>query len=299
MATDAPELPHLQPGDDAARLYLDLLKGCLTRELFLDEEVWDVGWWPERVPLPDPRQLWHVLETETAGWRLVRPNRKKRERKVGRDSPPTAETMIGRARLDNVHELAVRTLAEGVPGDFVETGVWRGGTIAFLRAVLAVYGDTERTVWACDSFQGLPEPDLERFPMDQELYLEAGAKRNREGALKSQLAVPLPKVKANIARYGLLDDRIRFLKGWFEDTLPTAPIGDIALLRLDGDLYQSTIEALTSLEHKVVPGGFIIVDDYHSIAACEQAVTDYRAEHGIDAEIHTVDWTGAWWQKPA
>ena len=113
----------------------------------------------------------------------------------------------------------------------------------------------------------------------------------------SQLAVSLEQVQANLARYHLLDDRIRFVQGWFGDTLPEAPIKQIALLRLDGDMYESTIDALVNLEPRVSPGGFVIVDDYGGIEACREAVGDYRAKAGITAEIHEVDWTGAWWQK--
>jgi len=295
MTEDGIDTARLLPGANAAQLYLDLLKGCLTRELFLDEEVWDVLWWPERIGLGDPNELWATLR-ETPGWRLVRPNPRPNERRQGLDKPPTAETMVGRFRLDNVEALAVQALAEGIPGDFVETGVWRGGTVAFMRGVLAAYGDTDRRVWACDSFQGLPEPDLERFPMDVSLTIDK-TQNTTANVYKGMLAVTVDDVKANIARYGLLDDRVRFLEGWFSDTLPDAPIDEIALLRLDGDLYQSTIEALVHLEPKVSPGGFIIIDDYHSIDVCEQAVTDYRRDHGIDAEIHTIDWTGAWWRK--
>jgi hypothetical protein len=110
--------------------------------------------------------------------------------------------------------------------------------------------------------------------------------------------VGLEEVQANFARYALLDDRVVFTKGWFRDTLPTLPVEQIAVLRLDGDLYESTIDALVHLEPKVAPGGFVIVDDYGGIEACRQAVTDYRRSAGIDAAIHDVDWTAVWWRKP-
>jgi O-methyltransferase len=88
-----------------------------------------------------------------------------------------------------------------------------------------------------------------------------------------------------------------FLKGWFKDTLPTAPIERLAVLRLDGDMYSSTIEALTSLYPKLSPGGFCIIDDYGAIAGCKQAVDDFRREQGITAELQPVDWTGRYWRK--
>ena len=198
--------------------------------------------------------------------------------------------MVGLARLANVLDCTAAALAEGVVGDLVETGVWRGGTAIYLRAILAALGgdaDHDRTVWACDSFEGLPEATLEvDEPMRFHTY--------------PQLAVGLDAVRANFERYGLLDERVRFVEGWFCDTLPkvAAEIDSIAVLRLDGDMYESTIDALVALEPLVSPGGFVIVDDYAGIDACRQAVTDYRAERAIDAEIQAVDWTAVWWRKP-
>ena len=84
---------------------------------------------------------------------------------------------------------------------------------------------------------------------------------------------------------------------WFKDTLPDAPIDRIAVLRLDGDLYESTIQALDALYPRLSPGGFCIIDDYHAIKACRQAVTDYRAKHGLSAEIVDIDQTGVLWRK--
>jgi hypothetical protein len=267
-------------------LYLDLLARCLTRDLFLDEEVRNVDLreWPGG----EPEGLRDMLRQHQ--WRVVRSGGDRQTRAVGNDWPPHAETMVGLARLANVRELARTALAEGIPGDLVETGVWRGGTAIYMRAILAAAGDTARTVFACDSFEGLPEADADRFPMDVPMRLHE----------HSQLAVGLDRVQANFARYGLLDDQVRFVPGWFRDTLPklATELDAIAVLRLDGDMYESTIDALTHLEPLVSPGGFVIVDDYNGIEACRQAVADHRAAHGITAELHTVDWTAVWWRKP-
>jgi O-methyltransferase len=210
-----------------------------------------------------------------------------RVRLEGRDWPPFAHTMIGWLRLDNLHRCAEAALREAVSGDFLEAGVWRGGASILLRAVLKAYGVTDRRVWAADSFAGLPPPNPDRYPADAGLDLHRFP----------QLAVSLETVRAHFARYGLLDDRVRFLKGWFRDTLPTAPVERIALLRLDGDLYESTMDALTHLYPKVSVGGFVVVDDYGDIAACRQAVNDYRQQYGIDEPIVPVDWTGAYWRR--
>jgi hypothetical protein len=259
---------------DVGSRWLDLLLGVLTRELFLDEEAADVGGVPE---------AWRP-ELRANGWRVVRRGGDAAARAEGRDWPPYAETMVGRARLESVRRCAEQVLAEGVPGDFAECGVWRGGVVAVLRAVLAAAGDGERVVWAADSFEGLPAPEV---PEDDGYDLSG----------VPLLAVGLEQVQANLERYGLLDERIRFLRGWFCDTLPTAPIERLALLRVDGDLYKSTMDVLVALEPKVSPGGFVIIDDYGSWEPCRRAVHDYREAQGIISPIETVDWTGAFWRK--
>jgi O-methyltransferase len=103
-------------------------------------------------------------------------------------------------------------------------------------------------------------------------------------------------VESHFERYGLLDNKVVFLKGWFRDTLPSAPIEKLAVLRLDGDMYGSTIDALTNLYPKLSKGGFCIVDDY-ALDGCRRAVDEYRTEHGIDAEMRAIDWTGRYWRK--
>ena len=143
-------------------------------------------------------------------------------------------------------------------------------------------------MWVADSFQGLPAPS-DDHPAD------AGHDWSDVSALK----VSADDVRANFDRYGLLDDRVRFLKGWFRDTLPAAPIDEIALLRLDGDLYESTIDALDSLYPKVSVGGYVLVDDYGGWEPCRAAVDDYRAAHGLTDQIVEVDWTGVHWRRSA
>ncbi len=268
--------------EPAARAYLDLLAGCLTRELFLDQEWWDVDLreWPGDV---DSLRS----ELRTRGWRLVRRS-DPTARAEGRDWPPTAETMVGTARTSNVVECCTTAVLDGVPGDFAETGVWRGGTTILMRGVLRALDDRDRRVWVADSFEGLPAPAADAHPTD------VGIDWSHVEVLK----VGADQVRDNFARYGLLDDRVRFLEGWFADTLPDAPIEQLSVLRLDGDLYGSTMDALRALEPRVSSGGFVIVDDYGGWEPCRAAVDDYRAEHGITAPIRTVDWTGVWWRKP-
>ncbi|MGH8983462.1 MAG: TylF/MycF/NovP-related O-methyltransferase [Acidimicrobiia bacterium] len=209
------------------------------------------------------------------------------EREFGLDWPEHAETMVGLRRLDNVEECIADVLRRGVPGDLLEAGVWRGGTTILMRAVLAAYEDDERRVWVADSFQGLPKPDPESFPADAGLDYTSQA----------ELSVGVRQVRMNFARYGLLDDRVAFLPGWFKDTLPSAPVERLAVMRLDGDLYGSTMDALEALYPKLSVGGYCIIDDYGALEACRRAVDDYRAAHGITEEIRAVDWTGVYWQR--
>jgi O-methyltransferase len=264
----------------SARMYLDLVKGCLTRDLF-GQAYRSLAPYA-RVPAMMVRLGQRLL----AKRKLVLMVKTSSEaRAEGRDWPADAETMIGRRRLDNLEACIVDVLDRGVPGDLLEAGVWRGGACIFMRAVLAACADEVRTVWVADSFQGLPHPDPERFPADR-VY----------ESLDLDIAVPLADVKANFARYGLLDGRVRFLVGWFSDTLASAPVEQLAVLRLDGDMYQSTTEVLDALYPKLSVGGFLIVDDY-ALPSCKAAVDDYRAKHEIVDPIESIDWTGVYWRK--
>ncbi len=209
-------------------------------------------------------------------------------RELGRDWPAEGLTMIGMQRLKSLQDCVETVLEQDVPGDLVECGVWRGGASIFMRAVLEVHGNSDKTVWLADSFQGLPPPDTENFPMDRQVRLDR---------LSSVLGVSEEQVRANFEKYGLLDThRVRFLKGWFKDTLPTAPIDQIAVLRLDGDLYESTIQTLDALYPRLSPGGFCIIDDY-GMDVCRQAVTDYREKHGIVAKIVSIDGSAVLWRR--
>jgi O-methyltransferase/demethyldecarbamoylnovobiocin O-methyltransferase/8-demethyl-8-(2,3-dimethoxy-alpha-L-rhamnosyl)tetracenomycin-C 4'-O-methyltransferase len=208
-------------------------------------------------------------------------------RAVGMDWPTVAHTMVGMKRLDNVHWCLDRVLADRVVGDFIETGVWRGGVCIFMRAFLLAHGCTTRRVWVADSFQGIPTATGESHPFDQEMALHQH---------NDVLGVTLEAVRENFRRYGLLDDQVEFVPGWFKDTLPVAPIDRLALLRLDGDLYESTMDALDNLYPKLSVGGFVIIDDY-LIPSCREAVHDFRARFHIEDTIHPIDGIGVYWRR--
>jgi hypothetical protein len=196
-----------------------------------------------------------------------------------------AHTMIGLKRLDNLQHCIETVLSEGIEGDFIETGVWRGGACILMKAVLAVYDVDDRKVFVADSFEGLPKPDG-KHPVDE----------GDKGYTFKYLAVSKEEVENNFRKYGLLDNQVVFLKGWFKDTLPTAPIKKLAILRLDGDLYESTIVALENLYPKLSSGGFCIVDDYFLIN-CKSAVDDFRAKYKIVSKMKEIDDSSIYWRK--
>lgn len=270
---------------DTKDLYLDLLKKCLTY-LIYDGDTY--------APIRNPngllkRTVSHMLRPlNRLGIELVSRCPFDRQRRIeGRDWPPLAHTMIGLKRLDNIQFCSEDVLANRIPGDFIEAGVWRGGASIFMRAILKAYGITDRCVWAADSFEGLPLPNPQRYPADK------GALWHTWNAL----AVSLDEVKTNFSRYGLLDEQVRFLKGWFSETLPSTRNQRWAVIRLDGDMYESTIDVLENLYPNLSVGGYVIIDDYESIAACRQAVLDYRQAHSIPEEIRPIDWNAAFWRR--
>ncbi len=250
--------------DTGAELYLDLLKRSLTNTIFEDEP--DIDDDEFRFTM---RRAEHYVNSY-------------------------AVSMIPLARFDNMQRCIDSILRGGIPGDLIEAGVWRGGAAIFMRGALKAYGVTDRLVWAADSFEGLPAPDADRFPL--EAQVQSGpviqkAYRN--------LAAGLEEVKRNFAAYGLLDDRVRFLKGWFKDTLPSAPIASLSLMRLDGDFYESTRDGLVSLYDRLSIGGYVILDDYgeDTWTYCRKAVDEFRSDRHIEDPLIQVDSKCSYWRR--
>lgn len=300
---DAALKREVLPRSNDVSLYLDLMKRCLTDSIFIDDPL------AHYVP--------YNIKSETATWkryvmtvlqrflsfyrlRLVEPfsdpwvsdysklpaQDVAAIRESGTHWPVRAHTMIGLKRLDNLQRCAETVIRENIPGDFIETGVWRGGACIFMRAILKAYGE-KRTVWVADSFEGLPSPNVAAYRAD------AG---DLHHTFSPWLACSQTEVEANFRRYALLDEQVQFLKGWFKDTLPTAPIERLAVLRLDGDMYESTIQALDALYAKLSPGGFVIVDDYF-LKPCARAIHEFRDSHNVDEEILDIDGMGAYWRR--
>ena len=153
---------------------------------------------------------------------------------------------------------------------------------------------TDRTIWVADSFEGLPEPDAERFPIEAEFHHGDAMKK-----VYNNLAVGLDEVQANFNAYKMLDDQVKFLKGWFKDTLPSAPIKSLAIMRLDGDYYESTMDSLTNLYDKLSIGGYAIIDDYGEDAwtYCQKAVDEFRQQRDIDEPMIQVDSKCYYWKR--
>jgi O-methyltransferase len=276
--------------DELRSLYLDLVKRSLTGALAEDNDSILGGVRTAGSPSFKKRAAATVGDlAQKAGFEIAYKKPYDHAlRESGLDWPSRAESMIGLKRMSNIQDCIAAIIKDDVPGDLIETGVWRGGACIFMKANLRAWGDTTRRVWLADSFEGLPKPDPVRYPAD------AGDRLHEQ----TGLAVGVEQVRHNFERYGLLDDRVEFLVGWFKDTLPTAPVEQLSLMRLDGDMYESTIQAIEPLYPKLAPGGFCIIDDFGSHASqAGQAVHDYRAKHGITDEIVRIDEFGAFWRK--
>ncbi len=261
------------------------MKRCLTRALFA--KPW------ERHTLRPARPLRRALHW--AARRLLDPLRLELVR-VQRSEPEAflestylasqrsedAETMIGIRQLDQMQACIQDVLVRGIPGDLLEAGVWRGGMTIFMRAALRAWSDVKRRVWVVDSFRGLPEP---------------AAAQDSFGWAAGEMSASFDEVRANFTRYGLLDDQVVFLKGFFEDTLPHAPLPALAVLRVDADLYESTRAVLTHLYPRLSVGGYAIFDDYRNLPDCRRAIDEYRSSQGITEPIVGIDRHAVFWRK--
>lgn len=223
-----------------------------------------------------------VMSRELSGEQL-------RMRAAGLDWPLHGLTMVGLTRLDDLQACVEQIVGEGVEGDLIEAGCWRGGASMLMRATLDTLGGPARTVHVADSFQGFPASDDARG--------EDGAPSlSLDLAGCDFLAVPEAEVRDNFARFGL-SEGVAFLPGFFQDTLPALSGHRWALVRLDGDTYEATLVALRALYPGVQQGGYVIVDDYVSLEECHQAVDDFRREQGIEAPLERVDWNSARWRR--
>jgi len=216
-----------------------------------------------------------------------------------------SHTMVVYGKLVTLYQQAVFCERQGLAGSFVECGTWKGGAVGLMALANLAHGQTRRDLHLFDSFAGIPEPNA---AVDGEAAVrfarEAGGKADGQlVALKNAYR----ESGTLAANKDLLEERIGYPKthlhyheGWFQETLPqtAAELGDIAILRLDGDWYDSTRVCLQHLYDKVVRGGFIIIDDYGCYAGCKKAVDEYMQENSINAYLHHIDREARYWLKP-
>ena len=307
-------LGPLQDDADPQQLYLDQVKRAVANILYEDPPFWFYDY------LKQPLLA--------GGFNLSR-------RVSGEDSPTAAHTMIGIRRLNHLQFCIEDVLRRGVPGDLIETGSYRGGATIFMRAVLKAHRVHDRRVFVCDTFvpPWPPQPPVLIMPLIQALASLPSRLWQRQYFMflqrlpKAYQAFPdvaapsddlvrfllwnlqnpigfnhvdhtsLDAVRSNFARYGLLDDQVVFLQGFFADTLPRAPLENLAIARLDGDTFESTRDAIVNLYPRLMPGGYLIVDDYRSFDDCRRAVDQYRDEHHIGDELQPIDNLAIFWQK--
>lgn len=239
-------------------LYLDLLKRSL------------IGW----PYLPIERTLsWPHTGTDEA-------------RLNGQDWPLIAHTMLGMKRLNNIEDLCIRAINDDIPGDFCECGVWRGGATILMAGIVREFAHTPRQVYVCDSFAGVPAPSPD-YPQDRNMTFHQN---------NDYLGVSAEEVAVAFIRYNLDGPNISLVEGLFKDTLP-GPIGQLSVLRIDGDLYESAMDVLNALYDRVSPGGYVIVDDYGNVPPVREATDDFRRRYGVTTPMTSVDWSAVWWQK--
>jgi O-methyltransferase len=255
----------LGPKPDRLRgAYLDLLKLCLCD--LAGTSTTSVGRNEEGV----------VASRELEGDQL-------RLRAAGMDWPLHGLTMVGLNRLDDLQACVESVVREGVEGDLIEAGSWRGGASILMRATLDSLGDRQRTLWVADSFQGFPSTGKAEGDGDQWAEMDF-------------LEVPLEEVRENFARFGC-DQGVRFVEGFFEETMPELSGRRWAIVRLDGDTYEATWVTLQHLYPGLSAGGYLIVDDYGALEDCRRAVDEFRRRHGITEALDEVDWTCVRWRR--
>jgi len=208
-------------------------------------------------------------------------------------------TMVSPERMANVRDSAMAVIEQGIEGDFVETGTWQGGCSLVMRAVNNVYGDTSRRAnWLFDTFEGLPGFDERDTKVEQSI----GSTQKMDPVGSYKFAGGLETVQKHFVT--ILGDNFKnlnFQKGFFKDTVPVAAVKKIAVLRLDGDMYSSTMDVLNVFYDKVSSGGYVIIDDYGHWPQCKKAIHDFfDKERGMDIAnlLKKVDYTGYYFIKP-
>ncbi|MEM1032439.1 MAG: TylF/MycF/NovP-related O-methyltransferase [Myxococcota bacterium] len=269
--------------DDATARYLDLLNDSLTGILEGPAAV------PPRLS-GRRRQVVDVANRALARWNLeiMRAERFDLQRRLtGSSQPLKALTQMSRLRLRQLEAMVRFLVAEGIEGDVLEAGAWRGGSVIFLRATLDVLGAKDRTVWAADSFAGYPPPGPDAGPEERELYAQA-----------RYWTVTRTEIVQNLERYRCARG-VEVLEGWFDRSLPEANLGPLAMVRVDVDGYEGVRAALEVAWPKLASGGFVIVEDVE-VAGAYRAATDVRRASGVTAPWRETPGSPrtVYWRKP-
>ena len=198
-------------------------------------------------------------------------------------------TMTSIERLYAMHKAVEYVARSGLQGAIVECGVWRGGSMMMAALTLAALGKTDRDLFLFDTFAGHPRPNPER---DLREHYEFWLQRKRTDQSSSWAEVTLDEVRGNLASTGYPLDKVRFVKGIVQETIPTAAPETIALLRLDTDWYDSTTHEMHHLYPRLVPGGVLIIDDYGEMPGQRQAVDEYCEQNGIKLLLNRIDASG-------
>lgn len=205
-----------------------------------------------------------------------------------------AYTLIHVERMYSLYKAVQYVVKKGIPGDFVECGVWKGGASMMMAKTLMTMGETDRKIYMYDTYEGMTKPTEEdRSVMSGTVPVQEIWERSQSGDHNEWCYGPLEGVKAAMRSTGYPEDKIMFIKGQVEETIPGTMPGQIALLRLDTDWYSSTKHEMEHLFPLLVPGGVLILDDYGYWAGARQAVDEYLDKRKIALFLHRDDYSGA------
>lgn len=206
-------------------------------------------------------------------------------------------TMTSPARLAALYDAVHHIVRYDVPGDVVECGVWKGGSMMVVARTLRELGRTERALHLFDTFAGMPEPSSDDVSINGSAALPRWRQRQR-GSVNLWDYAPLQEVKAALATTGYPSERIHFVEGLVEDTVPSEAPERIAVLRLDTDWYESTRHELEHLWPRLQSGGVLIIDDYGHWKGARKAVDEYLTRLDVPVLLARIDYTGRIAVKP-
>jgi O-methyltransferase len=200
-------------------------------------------------------------------------------------------TMTSPERIHALVTAVEYVIANDIPGDIVECGVWRGGSMMAVAETLVRLGKTNRRLYLFDTFEGMPPPAETDVNFRGEAAADLMSKAERDTAWVWAVA-QLEDVKERMRSTGYPEDLIEYVEGKVEDTIPREAPEQVAILRLDTDWYQSTKHEMKHLYPRLSPGGVLIVDDYGHWEGAKKAVDEYIVEERVRCLLCRVDYTG-------